>query len=97
MACQGMVKSHTIYLVRGWIRTQDVAGAAGALLNVHDTPFRSEAVSGTHDWQPLAFQVDSGGATTLQINCLLGGWGKSTGTVWFDDVSMIELSSSPVR
>ena len=91
------VKAHTTYLVRGWIRTRDVAGATGALFNVHGTPFRSEAVSGTRDWQPLAFQVESGDATSLQINCLFGGWGRSTGTAWFDDLHLIELYSSAGR
>jgi len=27
---------------------------------------------------------------TFTINCLLGGWGKSKGTAWFDDLSLME-------
>jgi hypothetical protein len=88
------VKPHTTYLFKGWIRTEQVAGAMGALFTRHPTDQRSEAVTGTSGWRLMSFQFDSGDNTTVEINCLLGGWGRSTGTAWFDDLELIELFSA---
>ena len=34
------------------------------------------------------------GATNLEINCLFGGWGSSTGQAWYDDV-VLEAIAEP--
>lgn len=83
------------YRLAGWIRTKDVRGAAGALLNIQNMQgVRTKAVVGTRDWTRVAtvFQAD---ADRLEINCLFGGWGSSTGQAWFDDVVLDPLAVPP--
>ena len=45
---------------------------------------RSQALS---DWTRVStvFQAE---ATELEINCLFGGWGVSTGQAWYDDITL---------
>lgn len=90
------VKPRTTYLFKGWIRTENIAGnAKGALFNLHPTDIQSNAVTGTSStWKQASFQFDSGDRTSVEINCLYGGWGRSTGTAWYDDFELIELFSS---
>ena len=65
----------------------------GALLNVHESQARckSEAVTGDSDWTPVQAVVLSGDNKQIQINCLFGGWGLSTGRAWFDQVMLTRL------
>lgn len=86
------VEPDTDYRLTGWVRTENVGGAMGALFNVHGTESRTQAVRGTSDWTKLAINFNSGGQKTVSINCLFGGWGSSRGTAWFDDV---ELTRAP--
>jgi uncharacterized protein len=85
------VKPRTKYRATAWIRTKDVKGATGALLNLNAHPARSKAVTGTRDWTRVTMDFDSENRTSVEMNCLFGGWGQSTGTAWWDDVSVIEL------
>ena len=39
----------------------------------------------------LTFDTEANDA--LQINCLLGGWGKVKGTAWYDDIALELLSA----
>ena len=59
------------YRLSGWIKTREVRGAVGALLNIQNMQgVRTRAVSGTRDWMRVetVFQADA--ATNLEINCL---------------------------
>ncbi|MDW8310939.1 MAG: hypothetical protein RMK20_16325, partial [Verrucomicrobiales bacterium] len=79
------------YRLAGWIKTENVAAGTGrgALLNVHGLAGAvTRALTGSADWTRVEVEFDAEDATTLQINCLLGGWGLSTGRAWFDDVSL---------
>jgi uncharacterized protein len=82
------------YLLSAWIKTQDIKGATGALLEIHslngEQP-RSAAVTGTKDWTQVSFKIRSGNQRQIELNCLYGGWGRSTGTAWFDDISVVDL------
>jgi putative membrane-bound dehydrogenase-like protein len=84
----------TNYRLSGRIRTQNLskANGLGALLNVHEfqSPARvmTPAITGTKDWTRVQTSFNSGERTEITINCLLGGWGKSRGTAWFDDVRL---------
>ncbi len=50
---------------------------------------RTEAITGTRDWTEVSTIFRTGDSPTeLEINCLLGGWGESTGQAWFDDISL---------
>lgn len=89
------VKPKTSYLFKGWIRTENLTGnARGALFNLHPTEIQSNAITGTTGWKHAQFQFDSGNNTEVHINCLFGGWGRSTGTAWYDDFEVIELFST---
>ncbi len=85
------VKPHTEYRLSGWIKTKGVRGALGALLNVHGTDARTPAVTRDAKWTQVETTFNSGDRTVASVNCLLGGFGKSTGEAWFDDVSLQEL------
>jgi alpha-N-arabinofuranosidase len=90
------VRPYARYRLSGWIRTDQVEAATGmgALLNLHGLGrTRTEAVTGTRDWTRVALEFDTEGNDAVQINCLLGGWGRSRGTAWFDDVALEMLSA----
>jgi alpha-L-arabinofuranosidase len=83
------VKPNTLYRLSGWIKTKDIQGAAGALFNIQNLQqVRTPRVTGTHDWTRVSTVFQSGEATVLEINCLFGGWGVSTGQAWYDDVAL---------
>jgi alpha-N-arabinofuranosidase len=90
--CQPIeVEAHTAYRLSGWIRTKDVAAGTGcgAFLNIQQIQdVKSKVLSGTNDWTLVEMSFNSGPHETLQVNCLLGGWGQSTGTAWFDDIAL---------
>jgi putative membrane-bound dehydrogenase-like protein len=93
------VKPRTDYRLTGWIKTEKVAKlgrAYGAMLNVHELqdPIRggTRALSGDNDWTPVQLNFNSGEMREVTINCLFGGWGRVTGTAWYDD---IELTIAP--
>ena len=94
------VKPYSKYRLSGWIKTQDVkplGRARGALLNILGMDeVRTEPVTGTHDWTRVELAFDTGANDAVQVNCLFGGWGRATGTAWFDDVALELLSSRPM-
>jgi putative membrane-bound dehydrogenase-like protein len=87
------VRPNSSYRLSGWIRTKEVKGAMGALFNLHNHPSKSKAVKGTEDWTKVTLEFKAEGRKEIEINCLLGGWGVSTGTAWFDDLVLEERSS----
>ena len=90
------VKANTFYRLSGWIKTRDVRGAVGALLNIQNMQeVRTSAVSGTRDWTRVATVFQSETATELEINCLFGGWGTSTGQAWYDDIALEQVDAPP--
>ena len=52
---------------------------------------QTNAITGTTDWTQVEVEFDTGSNATIQINCLLGGWGQSTGRAWFDDIKLERL------
>jgi len=95
------VKPYSQYTLSGWIKTLDVkpAGRArGALFNIHGLDrFQTKPVVGTQDWTKVELAVETEANDALQINCLFGGWGRATGTAWFDDVRLELVSSREVK
>ncbi len=87
------VKPNARYRLTGWIRTAGVepGGGLGALLNLHGRPERSDPVTGTSDWTQVGFEFDTGWETSVQINCLVGYFGKARGGAWFDDLQLVLL------
>jgi putative membrane-bound dehydrogenase-like protein len=93
------IKPRTDYKLTGWIKTEKVqklGRANGAMLNVHELqdPVRggTKALAGDNDWTQVQLTFNSGGLNEVTINCLFGGWGRATGTAWYDD---IELAPAP--
>jgi putative membrane-bound dehydrogenase-like protein len=88
------VEKHTRYRLSGWIRTenhQPANNGPGALLNVQGGD-RTKGVKGTSDWTQVSMEFDSEDQDRVIVNCLFGGYGGGTGTVFFDDVSLTEIS-----
>jgi alpha-L-arabinofuranosidase len=87
------------YRLSGWIKTDGVVAGTGrgALFNVHDLqPAATPAVTGTQDWTRVETVFEVHDQHSIQVNCLLGGWGQSTGKAWFDDVRLERIGSLPV-
>jgi putative heme-binding domain-containing protein len=84
------VEPDTDYRLSAWVKTEGVSGAMGALLNVHGTEFRTNAITGTSaDWRRVEVTFNSGSRNVVSINCLFGGWGSSRGTAWYDDLELV--------
>ena len=86
------------YLLTGWYKTENVESKRGIQFKVAGNGLKKNQetrfVTGTTDhWQQLQlnFKVDSEGG--VLIFCLFGAWADATGTVWFDDISLYQLSS----
>ncbi|MCX7006014.1 MAG: hypothetical protein NTY53_01975 [Kiritimatiellaeota bacterium] len=90
------VQSGGWYRLAGWIKTKDVRGATGALMHIQNMPrVWTRAVSGTRDWTRVATLFQADAVTNLEINCLFGGWGSSTGQAWYDDVVLEHVAEPP--
>ncbi|HML74023.1 MAG TPA: alpha-L-arabinofuranosidase C-terminal domain-containing protein [Anaerohalosphaeraceae bacterium] len=92
------VQPNTSYRLSGWIKTQNVQGATGALLNIQNLQqVKTRAINGTCDWTEVSTVFRTGESPVkLEINCLFGGWGQSTGQAWYDDISLSPLPLSEV-
>jgi alpha-N-arabinofuranosidase len=89
------VRPYSRYRLSGFIKTENVEAGSGqgALINVHGVrDWRTPAVTGTEDWTEVEVEFDVGANDGLEITCLLGGWGRSTGRAWFDDIELTWLS-----
>ncbi len=76
------------YHVTVWVKTVGVQNTTGrgAQINLEGIDVKSGALTGDNDWTQLAIDFATHGQTAVQINCLFGGWGKSTGTAYWDDL-----------
>jgi putative heme-binding domain-containing protein len=100
-SAQVAVKPRTDYRLTGWIKTENVrkvGSANGAMLNVHELqdPVRggTKALLGDNDWTQVQLDFNSGEMRQVTINCLFGGWGRTTGTAWFDDIELVPAAGS---
>ncbi len=91
------VKTNTHYRLSAKIKTENLRGRArGALLNVHeiqggDNDASTRGLRGNNDWTEVSKDFHTGGRDRISINALFGGWGRATGTAWFDDIKLQEL------
>lgn len=86
------VKPVTEYRLSGFIRTEnfDKSTGRGALFYIHGGE-ASPAVGAQEDWQEVTHIFKTGAnQNTIALNCLLGGWGTSSGTAYFDDLRLEE-------
>lgn len=88
------VKPDTEYRLSGWVKSDNVKGARGVQYNLHalQPNGRTESITGSKDWTKVQtrFSTKSGQQSVL-LNTLFGGWGRATGTAWFDDVELVEM------
>ncbi len=85
------VKPYSTYRLSGWIRTANVTAGTGkgAFLNVQEVQGpTTPPLTGTNDWVRVEMRFKSGEQKRVQVNCLLGGWGRSRGKSWYDDVKL---------
>jgi alpha-N-arabinofuranosidase len=88
------LNSFARYRLSGWIETEvkTSGGGQGALLNLHNLQgVATPAVTGTSDWKQVEVEFDIEDQASVQVNCLLGGWGQATGKAWFDDVRVEKI------
>jgi putative membrane-bound dehydrogenase-like protein len=82
------------YSLSAWIKTEKVEGGGmGALLNVHELQQKAmtKGIRGTNDWRQVETVFVNPSSRRVTINCLFGGWGRSKGKAWFDDLSLNEM------
>jgi len=94
------VEPYSVYRLSGWIKTRDVTanGGRGALFNVHELPnAHTPPLTGTHDWTRVEVLFDTADRDSVQVHCLLGGWGLATGEAWYDDVMIERVSGSDLK
>ncbi len=90
------VEEHTTYRLSGWIKTENVRSGKGrgALLNIHGMEgIRTKALVGTTEWSYLEVCFNTIQRKQVTVNCLLGGWGTSTGKAWFDNIRLEPVST----
>ncbi len=90
------VKPHMVYRLRGWVKTDNVQGGGrGAMFYLPGIVKNgTRAIKGTHDWQRIEHTFDTGNTKQLRIYTMFGGWGKVTGTAWYDDLELVALHPS---
>jgi alpha-N-arabinofuranosidase len=89
------VRPYSRYRLSGWIRTENLVPGTGrgAQVNIHgEEEWRTPPVTGTEDWTRVEVEFDAGANDALEVSCLLGGWGRTTGKAWFDDIELVRLS-----
>lgn len=94
-----VVEPYGRYRLSGWVKTEgvEVDGARGALLNLHDMQgVATEAVVGTRGWTQVSVEFGVEDMSSVQVNCLLGGWGVAKGRAWFDDVVVEKIGQGEV-
>ena len=88
------LKSGVRYSLSAWIKTDRVEGGGmGVLLNVHELGQKgmTKGIRKTNDWQKVETVFVSPSSRSVTVNCLFGGWGRSKGKAWFDDISLHEM------
>jgi alpha-L-arabinofuranosidase len=89
------IRPYSRYKLSGFIKTENVEPGTGrgAQINVNgEEAWRTAPLAGTLDWTAVDVEFDAGANDALEVTCLLGGWGRSTGKAWFDDVELTRLS-----
>lgn len=90
------VTPNTPYKVTCMVKVEDVVteqnpSCGGAHMCIAGTLERSNAISGTSDWQRLEFYFNSKNREEVEVGFRLGGYDeKCTGKVWFADITLEE-------
>jgi murein DD-endopeptidase MepM/ murein hydrolase activator NlpD len=90
------VRPNASYVLSGWIRTENVrSDVIGASLGLVDDWTRTTDLRGTQGWTYVEVTIDTGTRSDLWIGCRLGHWSNTTtGTAWFDDLTLRQKTSA---
>jgi serine/threonine protein kinase len=98
-----MLKPHQWYRFSGWVRTRGLDPHGSPVYGTFQiqlpegrgTIARGTNHGGDTEWTevPITFQAPAGGLTRFCV--FFVGFGKGTGTAWFDNLTVVEISGSP--
>ena len=88
------LKPNRQYKVSLWVKTQDLEPVGGfRFLILSDdrslAPVNPHGVTSTMDWTEMTFSFNS--LDREEARLYVGQWGGKTGTVWIDDMEVVEL------
>ena len=89
------IRPYSRYRLSGWIKTENVVAGSGrgAQININGREdWRTAPLAGTLDWSRVDVEFEAGANDAVEVTCLFGGWGRSTGKAWFDDIELVRLS-----
>lgn len=97
------VAPNKYYTVTAWVKTQNVPESTvgkqcyGATISVMDTTYVSKSCYGSSGWNKLTFSFyTADNQTVVELCFTLGGYGMmNSGKVWFDDITVEEVSERP--
>jgi alpha-N-arabinofuranosidase len=88
------IRPYSRYRLSGFVKTENVVAGTGrgAQININgEEAWRTAPLAGTTDWSRVDVEFDAGANDALEVTCLFGGWGRSTGKAWFDDIELVRL------
>ncbi|AEV69574.1 glycosyltransferase family 39 protein [Acetivibrio clariflavus] len=92
------VKENTLYKISGWIKTENVSEQGkGAILSIFGTFISTTELKGTNDWTYVELYGRTGSdQRVIELTAGVGGHsGESTGTAYFDDITVEETLDVP--
>jgi putative membrane-bound dehydrogenase-like protein len=102
--CAYQISSEVIggyqYRYQGWVKTVNLSHegelySRGALLNIHHEKIVSERVFEDSDWRLVTLDFETTiDQRVVTLNCLYGGWGQSTGTAYYKDLTLTAVAPS---
>lgn len=88
------IEPQTLYLLTGWIKTENVSSGPGATLSILGMPAQTQGLFGTNNWTRVSLSFNSGSSPNAVIRAQLGA---STGTAWFDDLRLTPIRADGTR
>ena len=83
------------YLLSGWLKMEEISSSSGgAIIRVHggESHFSGQYYQGTQDWTKIERVFTS--SKSCQVSVSLG-FRNTTGTAWFDDISLRMIKGPP--
>ncbi len=87
------------YRFTGWVKTEDLHTVDGRGAGFRFDAFEADypGLTGTNDWTKIEFIFSTGNDDSSVLSCLLNNEGVASGRAWFDDMSLVLLSSEKIR
>lgn len=94
------VKPWSVYSFSGWIKTKSLivknGGGAGFHMGAYGREFKllseNQFFSGDHDWTEVVYEFETDDQDCIVLECLFNQGGQASGQVWFDNLSLKEIS-----